>query len=270
MSRVGKLMMSWLCVGPSSFPRRRESMPDTRVVARPLGSCLRGNDGGGGVAIKRVDRWRSPAVSGALFLALATAGCASKPPEAERFYRPTIAAPEARAKPAARLLVEPFEARGIYSDRALVIRDADGTYRQAIGRSWVEPPSLLLGTGLADYLRAAYGGDAVFLPQARVDADVTIRSTLKRFERVKGEGASGDTALLAVDFVVTARGGALLGTLEFSDSTPVASGSAEYVAAQSELLTRASAALLALLDRRLPEVRSGLKPDVQPGAPNFR
>ena len=26
MSRVGKLMMSWLCVSSSSFPRRRESL----------------------------------------------------------------------------------------------------------------------------------------------------------------------------------------------------------------------------------------------------
>lgn len=192
-----------------------------------------------------------------ILVVLMLASCASKPPEAERFYRPTIATPEAHAKPAARLLVEPFEVRGIYSDRALVIRDAGGAYRQAIGRSWVEPPSLLLGTALVDYLRAAYGGDAVFLPQARIDADVTIRSTLKRFERVKGEGAAGDTALLAVDFVVTARGGQLLGTLEFSDSVPVANGSAEYVAAQSQLLTRASASLLALLDRRLPDVKTG-------------
>lgn len=268
MSRVGKLMMSWLCVSSSSFPRRRESMPDTRVVARPLDS-LRGNDGREGAATWRRAP-RAPAVAAVLVAVMATAGCASKPPEAERFYRPTIAAPEARAKPAARLLVEPFEARGIYSDRALVTRDVGGAYRQAIGRSWVEPPSLLLGTALVDCLRAAYGADAAFLPQARVDADVTIRSTLKRFERVKGEGASGDTALLAVDFVVTARGGALLGTLEFSDSTPVASGSAEYVAAQSQLLTRASAALLALLDRRLPDVRSGVKPDVLPSAPNPR
>ena len=189
------------------------------------------------------------------------AGCASPGPvEPERFFRPDLAAPALRLDTPLRIVVEPPEVHGIYADRAFVSRAADGAYRQSTGRSWVGPPSLLFGDILVDYLRAAYGEDSVFAPQARVSGDLSLRTKLQRLERQQGQdgdggGASGgDRALLAIEFVLGGRGGALLGSLVFKDSLPAGSTPADYVAAQSQLLTRACEQLLALLDRTLPTV----------------
>lgn len=195
------------------------------------------------------DRGRRGALLG---LAGLLAACAAKPIDPERFFRPELPTPAERPKPPLRLLVEPFRVLGIYADRALVVRDAGGAYRQSHGRSWIGPPSLLLGEVLVDYLRAAYGRDAVFTPQARLDAEVTIRPQLSRFERV--QTAAGDRAELALEFVVSGPGGALLGHPVFADAMPAGATAADYVAAQSALLGQAAAQLLALLDDVLPKV----------------
>lgn len=187
-----------------------------------------------------------------LGIASLLAACAAKPVDPERFFRPELPLPGARSKPALRIVVEPFRVQGIYADRALVVRDAGGAYRQSIGRSWIGPPSLLLGDALVDYLRAAYGDDAVFTPQARIDGALTIRPQLTRFERVQAAG--GDRAELAAEFVISGAGGALLGHLVFAESAAAGATPADYVAAQSALLGQAAARLLALLDDLLPKV----------------
>lgn len=197
----------------------------------------------------RADRGRRSALLG---LAGLLTACAAQPVDPERFFRPELPTPAERSKPPLRLLVEPFRVLGIYADRALVVRDAGGAYRQSHGRSWIGPPSLLLGEALVDYLRAAYGRDAVFTPQARLDAEVTIRPQLSRFERV--QTAAGDRAELALEFVVSGPGGALLGHPVFAGAMPAGATAAEYVAAQSALLGQAAAQLLALLDDALPKV----------------
>lgn len=180
------------------------------------------------------------------------AGCASPGPvEPERFFRPELAAPALRVDTPLRIVVEPLEVHGIYADRAFVNRAADGAYRQSTGRSWVGPPSLLFGDILVDYLRAAYGEDSVFAPQARISGDLSLRTKLQRLERQQGDGGV-DRALLAIEFVLGGRGGALLGSLVFKDSLPAGNTPADYVAAQSQLLARACEQLLALLDRTLP------------------
>lgn len=192
-----------------------------------------------------------------LGLASLLAACAAKPVDPERFFRPSLTPPAARPKPAMRMVVEPFRAQGLYADRALVVRDAAGGYRQAHRRSWIGPPSLLLGEVVLDYLRAAYGSDAVFPAQARVDGDIVIRPQLKRFERL--QAASGDQALLGVEFVVSDRAGALLGHLVFEQATPAGPAAPDYVAAQSRLLAEASARLLVLLDG-LPQTGASANP----------
>lgn len=185
-------------------------------------------------------------------LAALFAGCAGPGPvEPERFFRPDLAAPTLRVDTPLRIVVEPLEVHGIYADRAFVNRAADGAYRQSTGRSWVGPPSLLFGDILVDYLRAAYGEDSVFAPQARISGDLSLRTRLQRLERQQGDGGV-DRALLAIEFVLGGRGGALLGSLVFKDSLPAGSTPADYVAAQAQLLTRACEQLLALLDRTLP------------------
>lgn len=184
-------------------------------------------------------------------LGTALAGCAgSRPIAPEQFFRPELALPPLRVDTPVTIVVEPVEVHGIYADRAFVNRAADGAYRQSTGRSWIGPPSLLFGEVLIDYLRAAYGRDSVFAPQARVIGDVSLRPALRRLERV--QAATGDRALLAIEFVVNGRGGALLGNQVFEDSLLAGSTPADYVAAQSQLLARACEQLLAVLDRVLP------------------
>jgi uncharacterized lipoprotein YmbA len=195
----------------------------------------------------RINPGRRAAVLG---LAGLLAACVTTPPEPERYFRPDLAPPPARPPPKLRIVVEPFRVQGLYADRALVIREAGGSYRQAHRRSWIGPPSLLLGETLLDYLRAAYGADAVFPAQARVDGEITIRPQLRRFERVQAE--AGDQALLAVEFIVSGPDAALLGNLVFEESVAAGPAARDYVAAQSLLLAQASARLLVLLDRLLP------------------
>ena len=203
-------------------------------------------DGGSAEA---ADPGRRAAVLG---IASLLAACAARPVDPERFFRPELPKPGARPKPAQRIVVEPFRVQGIYADRALVVRDVGGAYRQSTGRSWIGPPSLLLGDALVEYLRAAYGNDAVFAPQARIDGALTVRPQLTRFERVQAAG--GDRAELAAEFVVSGAGGALLGHLVFAESAPAGATAADYVTAQSALLGQAAARLLALLDELLPRV----------------
>ncbi len=232
----------------SSFRRKPESSTppvDSAPMAGLDPGFRRDDAGDGGVT----NLGRRVTILG---LASLLAACAAKPVDPERFFRPSLTPPAARGKTALRIVVEPFQVQGIYADRALVSRDAAGAYRQSVGRSWVGPPSLLLGEALVDYLRAAYGADTVFPPQSRITGDVVIRPQLKRFERV--QAADGDQALLAVEFLVSGRDGALLGNLVFSESASAGSGPSDYVAAQSALLGQASAQLLVRLDAILPKV----------------
>lgn len=179
------------------------------------------------------------------------AGCAGNPPvEPERFFRPQLARLPLRGDTPLRIVVEPVEVHGIYADRAFVSHAVDGAYRQSTGRSWIGPPSLLLGDLLVEQLRAAYGEDSVFAPQARVRGEISLRAQLRRLERLQGADG-GDQAWLAIEFVLTGRGGVLLGSRVFDEALPAGSSAADYVAAQSQLLDRAIAALLPVVDQAL-------------------
>lgn len=224
----------------SSFRRTPESSLD---------GCAR-SDG-----VRRDDVVTEPAPNhgrraAVLGLAGLLVACAAKPVEPERFFRPALARPVLRGDTPLRIVVEPVEVHGIYADRAFVSRAADGAYRQSTGRSWIGPPSMLLGDLLVEQLRAAYGEDSVFSPQARVGADLSLRTQLRRLERMQGvEG--GDQALLAIEFVLTGPGGTLLGSRVFEASLPAGSSAADYVAAQSQLLDQAVATLLPVVDQAL-------------------
>jgi len=187
-------------------------------------------------------------------IAVLAAGCAGSPPvEPERFFRPQLSRLPLRGDTPLRIVVEPVEVHGIYADRAFVSRAVDGAYRQSSGRSWIGPPSLLLGDLLVEQLRAAYGEDSVFAPQARVRGEIILRARLHRLERVQGVDGR-DQALLSIEFVLAGRGGALLGTRVFDEALPAGSSAADYVAAQSQLLDRAIAALLPVVDQALMAV----------------
>lgn len=185
-----------------------------------------------------------------LGLAAAVAACAAPAALPVLHFRPAPKAPAARRPGNRRIVVEPFRVHGLHADRALVVRDAEGRYRQASGRNWVAPPSLLLAELLIDDLRAAYGAASVFAAQARIDGDVRIRPLLRRFERALA--ADGDQAVLGVDYVISDRDGRLLAQLVVDEAGPAGHGADAYVAAQSRLLARATAQLLTMLDTLPP------------------
>lgn len=177
------------------------------------------------------------------------ASCASAPAPVDRYYRPAPTLPPAAAAPLkARLTVEPFEVHGLYSDRPMVSVDATGAYRQSNHSFWIDPPSILLAASLVDVLRAAYGSDAAFLPEARVGGDLLIRTRLRRFERLPE--AQPAQALLSLEMVVSERSGRLVGSVDFEDRAPAGETIPDYVQAQSRLFDAACARLLALLDAR--------------------
>lgn len=151
-----------------------------------------------------------------------------------------------------RIVVEPFEVRGLYADRGFVNRNAD---RQASGRL-IGPPSLLFGDALVDHLRAAYGRDSVLAQSTRFDGDIRLQPALQRLERVSGDG--GDRAQLAIEFVLNDGSGAVLGKQLFNDSLPAGSTPAEYLAAQAQLLACACEQSRLLLDRTLPALSAML------------
>lgn len=184
-------------------------------------------------------------------VATLAAGCAGSPPvEPERFFRLQLSRLPLRGDTPLRIIVEPVDVHGIYADRAFVSRAVDGAYRQSTGRSWIGPPSLLIGDLLVEQLRAAYGEDSVFAPQARVRGEISLRAQLRRLERLQGADGS-DQAWLAIEFVLTGRGGALLGSRVFDEALPAGSTASDYVAAQSQLLDRAIAELLPVVDQAL-------------------
>ncbi|MCK9385374.1 MAG: PqiC family protein [Nevskia sp.] len=177
------------------------------------------------------------------------AACAGTPIETEHYYRAQAAPPPAHVPLTQRIIVEPFEVHGLYSGRPLIYVDAAGVYQQYNYQSWVESPAVMLGSDLLDTLRAAYGQDAAFSPSARIAGDLIVRSRLRRFERAQVRGAT--QAVLALEFTVTTPAGQLLGTVNFAEAAPVNATIADYVRGQSQLLTKAYAALLPVLDQQL-------------------
>lgn len=199
--------------------------------------------------MSRARRWLWVACVGVLL-----AGCAGEPVPVERFYRPDVAVPAARTPLRARILVESFDAAGVYGDRALVFRGEDGTYRQYHYHSWIEAPSNLLRDSLADYLRTVFGAGQVFTPQARVDGDVRLRARLRHLDQLR-DGA-GSRAGLGLEVVLSDRDDELLGTLNFDESEACAgAGPGDCQQADAALLGRAYAQIADLIDakaRKLP------------------
>lgn len=180
-------------------------------------------------------------------LVSAVVACSSGPVVDDRYYRPAVPLPPtAHAPLKARLIVEPFEVHGLYSDRPLVYVDSTGAYQQSNHNNWIEPPSILLAGSLLETLRAAYGPESAFLPDARVPGDVTVRARLRRFERLPH--AEPVQAVLSLEIVVTGRGGRLIGVVDVDSTAPAGKTIPDYVRAQSMLLAQAYERVLALLD----------------------
>ncbi|HUP90869.1 MAG TPA: ABC-type transport auxiliary lipoprotein family protein [Solimonas sp.] len=174
------------------------------------------------------------------------AACASDPPPPDRYFRlEPVAAAAATGGSNVHVVVEPFEAHGVYSERPLIFRRTDlehAPLEQFNYHFWAEPPSILFGDLLADHLRGVYGERNVFRSTSRVRPDLVVRPRLRGIEQVLGAG--GAQAHLAVQFVVTDDLHAPLLVLDFDESEKLA-GTApeEYVGAINRMAQRACASL---------------------------
>jgi ABC-type uncharacterized transport system auxiliary subunit len=181
------------------------------------------------------------------------AGCAAAPLPAEHYFRPEVAPAALRTTLARGIVIDLPDAHGVYNDRLMLYRDADGVYQQYNYQVWVEQPMVMLRDELADYLRGAYGADHVYTGDAHALADLVVHADIQHFEQQTGGGKA--SARLDIDFLLTGRDGVPLAALSFDQTEPAAGTDvADYVQAQSRLLERAYTQLLDKID---PLVRVG-------------
>lgn len=202
-------------------------------------------------AMKKAVPIASKRVSAAFVIGLALvaqAGCVGETAlPVERYYRieapPASAATISAAKP---ILLEPFDAYGVYAERALLYHE-DGqaaVMRQYGHQFWAEPPQRMLDDALAATLRAALGPDRVHARASRERPEIVVRPRLRKLEQVY-EGGGGARAVYAVDFTVTDRDGRPRFLLAFDESEPAqGQGPDTYVRALDVLVARANARLL--------------------------
>jgi uncharacterized lipoprotein YmbA len=177
------------------------------------------------------------------------ASCAAAPVPTNAYY---TLAPLSEGKSAplkARLMVEPFQILGIYTERPLLYRNgvALSQYRYQF---WAEPPALMWRDALIDYLRN-HGATNVLMPESRVSSEYVLRTRLKRVEQVLGAGGTAK-ALLSLEFAVADSAGKLVLTLVCEEQKALASDDPEdYVKAINELAGRAFTKLNAGLHEKL-------------------
>lgn len=184
--------------------------------------------------------------------ALWLAGCSAPAAQPDRYFRLPLPPPSPRRPLPARLIVEPFEVQGLYADRAMVYRAADGSYQQYHHQNWIAAPSQMLTADLVTALRSAYGNNSAFPASSRLEGDVTVRGRLHRMERLLG--GEGARAALALSLVVTTRGGQLLGHLDFEREAEAGKTISDYVAKQGQLCGLAYSALFDQLDQQISDL----------------
>ncbi|HEX4872947.1 MAG TPA: ABC-type transport auxiliary lipoprotein family protein [Nevskiaceae bacterium] len=189
-------------------------------------------------------------MSRVLLLLILLAGCAGRPPPAERFHTLEPALPAAQTDYELRLSVQPVEAYGVYAERALLVRTADGALRQQPYELWSEPPALLIGEALQRLLRAALGDAQVHARATRSRPDLILRTRLRRLELVLAP--DGPQAQLGLSVTLSEYDNEPLWVLEIDEQQRLSSTDAVAVAtAQAQLLERAAAAVIARLPDRL-------------------
>lgn len=169
-------------------------------------------------------------------MALLLASCAAAPVPTTAYYTLTPVSETKSSALKARLMVEPFQIIGIYTERPLLYRRgvALTQYRYQF---WAEPPALMWRDALIDGLRG-HGATNVLTPETRVSADYILRSRLKRMEQVLDEGAA--QAVLALEFVVADSAGRVVLSQDFDQQQKLDSDDPEdYVKAINQLAGRA-------------------------------
>lgn len=172
------------------------------------------------------------------------AACAAAPAPSDRYYPllpPPPAADSALAQPSV-VLLEPFDAFGIYGERNLIYRrpEAGGALEQYRHQFWAEPPTLMLGDGLRTALRSALGPTRVHGRETRARPDYLIRPRLRHLvQRIEPQGSSAE---LVIEFSVVDQANEPRFVLLFEESQAAAGDSPEaFVAAASALAAQANA-----------------------------
>jgi len=127
---------------------------------------------------------------------LTLGACAAKVVPEDNFYRLTLGAPPSAPKLPAGIengviQIERFTADGLLGGRAIVFSEgAQSNVAQTYHYDfWLEPPTILLQSALADTLRKA-GVQKVVTPDLRIEADYTIAGKIRAFEQVRGNPGS--------------------------------------------------------------------------------
>ncbi|HKY89410.1 MAG TPA: ABC-type transport auxiliary lipoprotein family protein [Nevskiaceae bacterium] len=183
--------------------------------------------------------------TGVLVAALTLSACAATSLPVDRYYRIGAATRHPAAPHSQSILVEPFEARGVYAERALLFQEAGSgsAMRQYGHQFWIEPPAAMLDAALAAALRGAFGEANVHARVSRERPDFQVQPRLRKLEQVIEDGQA--RAAYAVDFTVTDRDGRPRFVLSFDESEPAATaGPDTYVAALDVLVARANARLV--------------------------
>ncbi len=178
------------------------------------------------------------------FAAALLAACAATPTPPDRYYPllPPSPAPDSVVAQPSAVLLEPFDAFGIYGERNLIYRrpEAGGALEQYRHQFWAEPPTLMLGDGLKMALRSALGPTRVHGRETRARPDYLIRPRLRRL--VPRIAPLGSRAELAIEFSVVDQSNEPRFVLLFEESQAAAGNSPEaFVAAASALAAQANA-----------------------------
>jgi ABC-type uncharacterized transport system auxiliary subunit len=171
------------------------------------------------------------------------AACAGGPgPQPEVYFHIEPPQPKASGELSTSIVIEPFEAPGIYSERPLIW--ARGAALQQYYRHfWAEAPAIALQAALVDALRAG-GASAVYTPADRARGQVHVRSRIRRLE-LQAEGER--RAVLGLEFSIS-EGQRPPQLLQFNRERAVSGTAPEaYVAAIGQLAGEAFEELAAFL-----------------------
>ena len=191
-----------------------------------------------------------------IVVAVLAAACSVDPAPPERNYRVDIATPAGAAPFKGTIVVEAFQAQGVYSERPLLFRHSGdvAVLEQYHYQFWAEPPAAMMRDGLVSYLRGAFGTGQVFPADARARGDYTVRARIRRFEQI----VDGDKsrAALAMEFIVSDGAGNPRFVLDFNEEATAAGRSLEeHVAALTSLTAKAYATLGDRLRNEIPQSR---------------
>lgn len=159
------------------------------------------------------------------------AACASRPHYTERYYHLDSAIPEGTTMAdAPNVLVQPFDAHGLYAERQLIYRrpEGKGAMEQFGYLLWSEQPALMLTDGLESSLRTALGSEQVHGRRSRVQPQYIVKPRLRRLDfHLDPEGARAE---FAADFVVTDEASEPRFVLEFAQARALPVATAEAFA----------------------------------------